>query len=234
MRVKLAFTTMLLVVCVAGGTASYLTGRSWIRRFVAPAGPATHQPNLRDGRGTAGDDDEQERPAGPGGNAAAVTRHRPAQPIELPALGTLDWRMLEGDDRVAILRKQARAAFMRYGREVCGPSHAAGDTWVEALLRVSLVAGTFRLMGVDAIQVKRGSPLNEPTRDCLARLFTPPLTIPPPRPPSGASPEHRVRWVGFPDLDGDFMVELALGDKVCQADVDGAGEKTGRAEGRRR
>jgi hypothetical protein len=145
----------------------------------------------------------------------------PVRPIVLPRLGSVDQMLLEGQHHVSLFRTRARSYFLERAME-CRRHHEQGDTWVEAALDVSLKGGVFRLLGVHSIQVKRGSPLNEATRNCMVAQFQQPIVLPPPPPPPEAPPEQRAKydgkWGDLPDLEGDVIVEAGFGDNACSPD----------------
>src|SRR3712207_4398100 len=106
MSVRVLVATALLL-----GTTSYFVGRSWFE-------PTHKAPAMIDGELGATAPPEtskgpsRSRPARTSSPGVAVAPSRSPPPIELPRLGTLDRRILEGKRALGMFRSSARAAFL--------------------------------------------------------------------------------------------------------------------------
>jgi hypothetical protein len=138
-------------------------------------------------------------------------------PLVLPRMGSLDRRLINGEERLRGVLIKSVTSVRRLIVENCRHLHRAGDTDIEMDLHVAIRRGVFSILGASNIGVRRGAPLAEPAARCISQLFATPIEIGSPSPLSRVLPGltgiPTRRWYGLEGTEGTVVATTRFTDR---------------------
>jgi hypothetical protein len=207
------------------GALTYAAGR-WVGPLIAGVPPPSAQPPPEEGPPGRTRSGARATPSPRSALAETASPAQPtiAQPVRLPPVGTLDERIIAGDEALGRLRDDLLRKLILRSRP-CRDLAQDGSTSLAVTLDVRVAAGVANVSRMAALTVTSGAPISPPVEACLRKVFADdelirPRPLPPGTPPDQVA-KYGGRWRGLGTFDGTLVLILSLSDQ-CDVPEPGA------------